>query len=156
MVEEHLSVPRLVDPALPKAGRLSFHLLSTSLTRLYKFRIHWLLSHVAGLIAFQTLDSDTLVPLSADMNDLIHTLSDLSIQAYQQLLSITETRLQNIIGTAKSDDWRSPLLCSSYLFSNPPLPQSLPCWRAKPSKVYQAQRWSWQWAGSGPAQTPGL
>uniref|UniRef100_A0AAX7VQ24 Methyl-CpG binding domain protein 3b n=1 Tax=Astatotilapia calliptera TaxID=8154 RepID=A0AAX7VQ24_ASTCA len=45
----------------------------------------------------QTLDSDTLVPLSADMNDLIRTLSDLSIQAYQQLLSITETRLQNII-----------------------------------------------------------
>uniref|UniRef100_A0A669CTF1 Methyl-CpG binding domain protein 3b n=1 Tax=Oreochromis niloticus TaxID=8128 RepID=A0A669CTF1_ORENI len=30
-------------------------------------------------------------------NDLIRTLSDLSIQAYQQLLSITETRLQNII-----------------------------------------------------------
>ncbi|KAL4000069.1 hemoglobin subunit alpha [Sarotherodon galilaeus] len=45
----------------------------------------------------QTLDSDTLVPLSADMSDLIRTLSDLSIQAYQQLLSITETRLQNII-----------------------------------------------------------
>uniref|UniRef100_A0AAX7VJZ3 Methyl-CpG binding domain protein 3b n=1 Tax=Astatotilapia calliptera TaxID=8154 RepID=A0AAX7VJZ3_ASTCA len=45
----------------------------------------------------ETLDSDTLVPLSADMNDLIRTLSDLSIQAYQQLLSITETRLQNII-----------------------------------------------------------
>uniref|UniRef100_A0AAX7SXK5 Methyl-CpG binding domain protein 3b n=1 Tax=Astatotilapia calliptera TaxID=8154 RepID=A0AAX7SXK5_ASTCA len=40
---------------------------------------------------------NTLVPLSADMNDLIRTLSDLSIQAYQQLLSITETRLQNII-----------------------------------------------------------
>uniref|UniRef100_A0A669D938 Methyl-CpG binding domain protein 3b n=1 Tax=Oreochromis niloticus TaxID=8128 RepID=A0A669D938_ORENI len=53
--------------------------------------------HVTGLIAFQTLDSDTLVPLSADMSDLIRTLSDLSIQAYQQLLSITETRLQNII-----------------------------------------------------------
>uniref|UniRef100_A0A669E0P2 Methyl-CpG binding domain protein 3b n=1 Tax=Oreochromis niloticus TaxID=8128 RepID=A0A669E0P2_ORENI len=41
--------------------------------------------------------ADTLVPLSADMSDLIRTLSDLSIQAYQQLLSITETRLQNII-----------------------------------------------------------
>lgn len=58
---------------------------------------------MTGLIGFQTLDSDTLVPLSADMSDLIRTLSDLSIQAYQQLLSITETRLQNIIGTAKSD-----------------------------------------------------
>lgn len=50
---------------------------------------------------FQTLDSDKLVPLSADLSDLIRTLSDLSIQAYQQLISITETRLQNIIGTTK-------------------------------------------------------
>ncbi|XP_030583367.1 unconventional myosin-Vb [Archocentrus centrarchus] len=48
----------------------------------------------------QTLDSDKLVPLSADLSDLIRTLSDLSIQAYQQLLSITETRLQNIIVSA--------------------------------------------------------
>lgn len=47
----------------------------------------------------ETLDSDELVPLTADMSDLIRALSDLCIQAYQQLLSITETRLQNIIGT---------------------------------------------------------
>ncbi|XP_069551046.1 unconventional myosin-Va [Brachyistius frenatus] len=45
----------------------------------------------------KTLGSDELVPLTADMSDLIRTLSNLSIQAYQQLLCITETRLQNII-----------------------------------------------------------
>uniref|UniRef100_A0A665WNT1 Methyl-CpG binding domain protein 3b n=1 Tax=Echeneis naucrates TaxID=173247 RepID=A0A665WNT1_ECHNA len=45
----------------------------------------------------QTLDSDELVPLTSDLSDLIRALSDLCIQAYQQLLSITETHLQNII-----------------------------------------------------------
>ncbi|CAK6955270.1 unconventional myosin-Vb [Scomber scombrus] len=45
----------------------------------------------------QTLDSEDLVPLTTDLSDLIRALSDLCIQAYQQLLSITETRLQNII-----------------------------------------------------------
>ncbi|XP_075340650.1 unconventional myosin-Va [Odontesthes bonariensis] len=45
----------------------------------------------------RALDSDEQVPLTADLSDLIRTLSDLCIQAYQQLLSITETRLQNII-----------------------------------------------------------
>ncbi|TKS74467.1 Unconventional myosin-Va [Collichthys lucidus] len=45
----------------------------------------------------QTLNSDALVPLTTDVSDLIRTLSDLCIQAYQQLLSITEKRLQNII-----------------------------------------------------------
>ncbi|GAA6219409.1 unconventional myosin-Va-like [Lates japonicus] len=48
----------------------------------------------------QTLDSDELVPLTTDLSDLIRALSDLCIQAYQQLLSITETRLQNIIVAA--------------------------------------------------------
>lgn len=33
-----------------------------------------------------------------NVSDLIRALSDLCIQAYQQLLSITEKRLQNIIG----------------------------------------------------------
>ena len=56
---------------------------------------------MTGTIAFQTLDSDELVPLTADVSDLIRALSDLCIQAYQQLLSITEKCLQNIIGTAK-------------------------------------------------------
>uniref|UniRef100_UPI0037E702DB unconventional myosin-Va n=1 Tax=Semicossyphus pulcher TaxID=241346 RepID=UPI0037E702DB len=45
----------------------------------------------------QTLDSDDLVPLTTDLSDLIRALSDLCIQAYQQVLSITEKRLQNII-----------------------------------------------------------
>uniref|UniRef100_A0A7N8XIT2 Methyl-CpG binding domain protein 3b n=1 Tax=Mastacembelus armatus TaxID=205130 RepID=A0A7N8XIT2_9TELE len=44
-----------------------------------------------------TLDSKELVPLMTDLSDLIRALSDLCIQAYQQLLSITEKRLQNII-----------------------------------------------------------
>lgn len=54
---------------------------------------------MTGLITFQTLDSDELLPLTTNLSDLIRVLSDLCIQAYQQLLSITETRLQNIIGT---------------------------------------------------------
>uniref|UniRef100_A0A4W6CEQ9 Methyl-CpG binding domain protein 3b n=1 Tax=Lates calcarifer TaxID=8187 RepID=A0A4W6CEQ9_LATCA len=41
-----------------------------------------------------------LVPLTTDLSDLIRALSDLCIQGYQQLLSITETRLQNIIVAA--------------------------------------------------------
>lgn len=49
---------------------------------------------------FQTLDSGDLVPLTTDVSDLIRALSDLCIQAYQQLLSITEKRLQNLIGAA--------------------------------------------------------
>uniref|UniRef100_A0A672IWT3 Methyl-CpG binding domain protein 3b n=1 Tax=Salarias fasciatus TaxID=181472 RepID=A0A672IWT3_SALFA len=40
---------------------------------------------------FQSFDSDDLVPLMADLSDLIRNLSDLSIQAYQQLLRITGT-----------------------------------------------------------------
>lgn len=47
----------------------------------------------------ETLESEEFVPLSADVTDLNRALSDLSIQAYQQLLSVTETRLQNIIGS---------------------------------------------------------
>lgn len=54
-----------------------------------------------GANAVQTLDSDDLVPLSANVSDLIRALSDLCIQAYQQLLSITEKRLQSIIGAVK-------------------------------------------------------
>uniref|UniRef100_A0A1A8PY83 Uncharacterized protein n=1 Tax=Nothobranchius rachovii TaxID=451742 RepID=A0A1A8PY83_9TELE len=45
----------------------------------------------------QNLDSDELVPLTFDLGDLLRTLSDLCIQAYQQLLSITETQLQKLI-----------------------------------------------------------
>ncbi|CAG5864870.1 unnamed protein product [Menidia menidia] len=45
----------------------------------------------------RTPDPDGRVPLTVDLSDCIRSLSDLCIQAYQQLLSITETRLQNII-----------------------------------------------------------
>lgn len=55
-----------------------------------------------SLLLFQTLGSDELVPLSTNMSDLIRALSDLCIQAYQQLLSITEKRLHAIIGAAMS------------------------------------------------------
>lgn len=55
---------------------------------------------LTGAATFQTLDSEELVPLSTSMSDLIRALSDLCIQAYQQLLSITEQRLHNIIGAA--------------------------------------------------------
>ncbi|XP_078115347.1 unconventional myosin-Vb [Sander vitreus] len=61
----------------------------------------------------QTLDSDDLVPLAADLSDLIRTLSDLCIQAYQQLLSITEKRLQNIIVPALLESETIPGLSGS-------------------------------------------
>uniref|UniRef100_UPI003AB09A97 unconventional myosin-Va n=1 Tax=Centroberyx gerrardi TaxID=166262 RepID=UPI003AB09A97 len=44
-----------------------------------------------------TLDSEELVPLTCDLSDLSRALSDFCIQAYQQLLSITESHLQNVI-----------------------------------------------------------
>ncbi|XP_070817988.1 unconventional myosin-Va [Chaetodon trifascialis] len=61
----------------------------------------------------QTLDSDNLVPLTTDVSDLIRALSDLCIQAYQQLLSITEKRLQNIIVPALLESETIPGLTSS-------------------------------------------
>uniref|UniRef100_A0A3P9K360 Methyl-CpG binding domain protein 3b n=1 Tax=Oryzias latipes TaxID=8090 RepID=A0A3P9K360_ORYLA len=45
----------------------------------------------------QSSASEKELPLSADLRDLGRGLSDLCIQAFQQLLSITEARLQNII-----------------------------------------------------------
>ncbi|XP_075943510.1 unconventional myosin-Va [Anarhichas minor] len=61
----------------------------------------------------QTLDSDEVVPLTADLSDLIRTLSDLCIQAYQQLLSITEKHLQNIIVPALLESETIPGLSGS-------------------------------------------
>ncbi|XP_047198990.1 unconventional myosin-Vb [Hippoglossus stenolepis] len=61
----------------------------------------------------QTLDSTELAPLTSDLSDLIHALSDLCIQAYQQLLSITETRLQNIIVPAMLESETIPGLSGS-------------------------------------------
>ncbi|XP_068599870.1 unconventional myosin-Va [Brachionichthys hirsutus] len=48
----------------------------------------------------QTLDSGELIPLTIDASDLIRALNDLSIQAYQQLISITEKSLKSIITPA--------------------------------------------------------
>ncbi|XP_017262666.1 unconventional myosin-Vb [Kryptolebias marmoratus] len=45
----------------------------------------------------QSHDSNELVPLTFDLSNLIRTLSDLCIQGYQQLLFITEARLQKLI-----------------------------------------------------------
>ncbi|XP_076582001.1 unconventional myosin-Vb [Chaetodon auriga] len=61
----------------------------------------------------QTLDSDNLVPLTTDVSDLIRALSDLCIQAYQQLLSITEKRLQSIIVPALLESETIPGLTGS-------------------------------------------
>nr|XP_046247964.1 unconventional myosin-Vb isoform X2 [Scatophagus argus] len=61
----------------------------------------------------KTLDSDERVPLSTDVSDLIRALSDLCIQAYQQLLSITEKRLQNIIVPALLESETIPGLSGS-------------------------------------------
>ncbi|XP_077389347.1 unconventional myosin-Va isoform X1 [Festucalex cinctus] len=43
---------------------------------------------------------EDLSPLTFDLSNVIHTLSELRIQAYQQLVSITEKRLQNFIAAA--------------------------------------------------------
>nr|XP_040040268.1 unconventional myosin-Vb [Gasterosteus aculeatus aculeatus] len=45
----------------------------------------------------QSLNSGEVVPLASDLGDSMRALSDLRIQAYQQLLSVAERRLQNII-----------------------------------------------------------
>ncbi|XP_029001727.1 unconventional myosin-Vb [Betta splendens] len=60
-----------------------------------------------------TLESDDFIPLTADVSDLIRALSDLCIQAYQQLLSITETRLQNIIVPALLESENIPGLAGT-------------------------------------------
>lgn len=97
---------------------------------------------MTGLITFQTLESDELVPLTTDLSDLVRTLSDLCIQAYQQLLSITEKRLQNIIGATRMKMMMlimlsPPLHLLSYFLLplSLSLSQSLHCWRARPSQV---------------------
>ncbi|KAM3619892.1 uncharacterized protein V6R79_015415 [Siganus canaliculatus] len=61
----------------------------------------------------QSLDSDELPSLTTDVNDLIRALSDLCIQAYQQLVSITEKRLQNIIVSAMLESETIPGLSAS-------------------------------------------
>lgn len=45
----------------------------------------------------QTFDSEEIVPLNADTSDVLRVLSNLCIQAHQQLIRIVEDRLQSII-----------------------------------------------------------
>ncbi|XP_061833885.1 unconventional myosin-Vb isoform X2 [Nerophis lumbriciformis] len=47
-----------------------------------------------------TTHPEEVVPLTFNLSDSLHTLSELRILAYQQLISITETRLQNITAAA--------------------------------------------------------
>ncbi|KAI1891689.1 hypothetical protein AGOR_G00146360 [Albula goreensis] len=56
---------------------------------------------------------EDLVPLTSDLRDQRRALNDLSIQAYQQLLSITESRLQPIIVPAMLESDSIPGLAGS-------------------------------------------
>ncbi|KAM4628733.1 unconventional myosin-Vb [Polymixia lowei] len=64
---------------------------------------------------FRTLGSEEMVPLTCDLSDVTRALGDLCIQTYQQLLSITETRLQNIIVPAMLESETIPGLSGSKL-----------------------------------------
>uniref|UniRef100_A0A4W5Q335 Methyl-CpG binding domain protein 3b n=1 Tax=Hucho hucho TaxID=62062 RepID=A0A4W5Q335_9TELE len=59
------------------------------------------------------LKDEDLVPLTSDLSELNRALSDLCIQAYQQLLSISETRLQPIIVPAMLESEMIPGLSGS-------------------------------------------
>ncbi|XP_015827032.3 unconventional myosin-Va isoform X1 [Nothobranchius furzeri] len=76
---------------------LKKHVADLDMTALWLKNICLLHDLLAQHSSNQNRDSDELVPLTFDLSDLIRTLSDLCIQAYQQLLSITETRLQKLI-----------------------------------------------------------
>ncbi|KAG9350590.1 hypothetical protein JZ751_024479, partial [Albula glossodonta] len=57
------------------------------------------ITNIKGALKDSTGVLEDLVPLTSDLRDQRRALNDLSIQAYQQLLSITESRLQPIIGS---------------------------------------------------------
>ncbi|XP_056134033.1 unconventional myosin-Va [Lampris incognitus] len=61
----------------------------------------------------RSLGLEEMVPLTCDFSDLSRALSDLCIQAYQQLLFITETCLQNIIVPAMLESETIPGLSNS-------------------------------------------
>ncbi|KAK5870082.1 hypothetical protein PBY51_024743 [Eleginops maclovinus] len=86
----------------------------------------------------QTLESDDLVRLTVDLSDLIRALSDLCIQAYQQLLSITEKRLQNIIVPAMLESETIPGLSGSALKELGALHTALSHQALPPSQMEQA------------------
>uniref|UniRef100_A0A674ELA7 Methyl-CpG binding domain protein 3b n=1 Tax=Salmo trutta TaxID=8032 RepID=A0A674ELA7_SALTR len=62
---------------------------------------------------FCLCDDEDLVPLTSDLSELNRALSDLCIQAYQQLLSISESRLQPIIVAATLESEMIPGLSGS-------------------------------------------
>lgn len=45
---------------------------------------------------------EDMLPLQVELKEQVRVLDDVCIQGYQQLLSISESRLQPIIGTALS------------------------------------------------------
>lgn len=107
------------------------------------------------LFALQNLDSEEIVPLNADTSEVLRVLSNLCIQAHQQLIRIVEDRLQSIIGGAASR-LRSSHFFIFYIFSPSPtltLSQYPLCWRARPS-VFPARLRSWLRPGSEPTRTP--
>ncbi|XP_010869967.4 unconventional myosin-Vb [Esox lucius] len=59
------------------------------------------------------LGTEDLVPLTTDLSDFIRALSDLCIQSYQQLLSVTESRLQPIIVPSMLESEMIPGLSAS-------------------------------------------
>ncbi|XP_055717331.1 unconventional myosin-Vb-like [Salvelinus fontinalis] len=65
------------------------------------------------LLTQHSKQDEDLVPLTSDLSELNRALSDLCIQAYQQLLSISETRLQPIIVPAMLESEMIPGLSGS-------------------------------------------
>ncbi|KAJ7993038.1 hypothetical protein DPEC_G00268290 [Dallia pectoralis] len=57
--------------------------------------------------------TEDLFPMTSDLSDIIRGLSDLCIQAYQQLLSITESRLQPLIVPSMLESEMIPGLSAS-------------------------------------------
>ncbi|KAM9385365.1 unconventional myosin-Va [Pholidichthys leucotaenia] len=92
---------------------LKRHLSDIDMTALWLKNIYLLHDLLTQHSPKQTIDSDIVVPLSADLSDLIRMLSDLCIQAYQQLLFVTETHLQNIIVPALLESETIPGLSGS-------------------------------------------
>ncbi|XP_028259354.1 unconventional myosin-Vb [Parambassis ranga] len=78
-------------------GALKKHVNDIRMTALWLKNAWLLLNLLTQHSPKQSLNSNDLVPLTSDLSDSVRSLSDLCIQAYQQLLCITETHLQNII-----------------------------------------------------------
>uniref|UniRef100_A0AAY4CXT8 Uncharacterized protein n=1 Tax=Denticeps clupeoides TaxID=299321 RepID=A0AAY4CXT8_9TELE len=72
-----------------------------------------LLSQYSTQVSRDQSGLDNFVPLTFNTSELNRTLSDLCIQAYQQLLSITESRLQSLIVPAVLETETIPGLSGS-------------------------------------------